>query len=109
MPSYISISPTKRCNLKCRMCIQHRHSTDRPAALSWYQPDKELPLEAWTNLFEELTRWRPILFITGGEPLLYPRILEVLEEAKKRHLVVHSRSLGQPGGGNGQRLFGRAA
>lgn len=93
-PSYISISPTRRCNLKCRMCIQHRRTPDRPGGLSWYQPDKELPLEAWADFFEELTKWRPIVFITGGEPLLYGRILEFIEEAKKRHLVVHLQTNG---------------
>jgi MoaA/NifB/PqqE/SkfB family radical SAM enzyme len=62
--------------------------------LSWYQPDKELPLEAWTEFFEELTKWRPVVFITGGEPLLYGRILEFIEEAKKRHLVVHLQTNG---------------
>lgn len=93
-PSYVSISPTRRCNLKCKMCIQHRQSTDKPENLTWYKPDQELPLDAWVNLFDELTRWRPIVFITGGEPLLYPHILEFIEEAKKRNLLVHLQTNG---------------
>ncbi|MGQ9687478.1 MAG: radical SAM protein [Desulfobaccales bacterium] len=94
LPSYISLNPTRRCNLKCRMCIQHRHSPEQPADLPWYRPDQELPLEVWTHLLEELTGWRPILFITGGEPLLYPHILELIEAAKKRRLLVHLQTNG---------------
>ena len=93
-PSYISLNPTRRCNLKCRMCIQHRHTPERPRDLPWYRPDQELPLEAWIPLLDELTGWRPILFITGGEPLLYPHILELIEEAKKRNLLVHLQTNG---------------
>ncbi len=94
LPSYLSLNPTRRCNLRCRMCIQHRHSPVRLPDLPWYQPDKELPLEAWIALFEEVTAWRPVLFITGGEPLLYSHILDFIEEAKKRRLVVHLQTNG---------------
>lgn len=93
-PSYLSISPTRRCNLKCRMCIQHRHGPGTPGDITWYKPDQELPLEAWVALFEELTTWRPVVFITGGEPLLYPHILEFMEGAKKRGLLVHLQTNG---------------
>ena len=94
LPSYVSISPTRQCNLKCKMCIQHRRSKDKAKTLSWYKPDQELPLDAWITLFEELTKWRPIVFITGGEPLLYSHILELIEEAKKRDLLVHLQTNG---------------
>ena len=94
LPSYISISPTRRCNLRCSMCVQYRREGDRPEDLNWYDPDQELPLNAWINLLDQLADWRPVIFITGGEPLLYPHILELVAAAKERHLIVHLQSNG---------------
>ena len=94
MPTYMRIHPTMRCNLKCRTCIQYRHNPDSPSDLMWFRKDQELSLDAWTHLFEELVKWRPLLFITGGEPLLYPHILEFIEEAKKRKLLIHLQTNG---------------
>lgn len=70
-PVNLSLNLTRRCNLKCLMCEQHRHQDGAPPGLSWYDHAQELPLTAWTSLLSEVTAFGPRLYLTGGEPLLY--------------------------------------
>ncbi|HEY9073785.1 MAG TPA: hypothetical protein VIN67_06595, partial [Desulfobaccales bacterium] len=69
-PVSLGLDLTRRCNLKCRMCEQYRHVAAQPAGLSWYDPNRELPLSAWTDLLDQVAsfRPRPRLYISGGEP-----------------------------------------
>jgi len=93
-PINISVNLTRRCNLKCRMCTQHRHSSDTSQDLSWYQPDKELQVSSWINLMEQVALFRPTLYVTGGEPMLYPEFGRFIKEAKKRHFLVQMTTNG---------------
>ena len=92
-PVNLNLNLTRRCNLKCVMCEQHRHDSG-PTGLSWYDPQRELPLAAWINLLDQVAAFRPRLYLTGGEPTLYPHFPEFLQEAKQRGLVVHLQTNG---------------
>jgi len=94
LPTYISLNPTRRCNLKCAMCVQYRRGQERPDNLDWYDPRRELPVAAWIRLMDELAEWRPVIFITGGEPLLYDGILDLLAAARDRGLLIHLQTNG---------------
>lgn len=88
-PVSLSLNLTRRCNLKCVMCAQHRHSPAPPEELSYYQPQRELEVGDWISLLDQAARFHPRLYVTGGEPLLYPGFDELLRAAKARRLVVH--------------------
>jgi MoaA/NifB/PqqE/SkfB family radical SAM enzyme len=88
-PSNISINLTRRCNLTCRMCIQHRHAQGTSEGLPWYEVKNELPISAWVRLLDQAMDLRPSLFVTGGEPTLHPDFPEFIHEAKRRRFVVH--------------------
>lgn len=92
-PVNLNLNLTRRCNLKCLMCEQHRHDPG-PTGLPWYDPRRELPLSAWISLLEQVATFRPRLYLTGGEPTLYPNFPEFLQEAKRRGLVVHLQTNG---------------
>jgi MoaA/NifB/PqqE/SkfB family radical SAM enzyme len=92
-PVNLNLNLTRRCNLKCLMCEQHRHD-DGPTGLSWYDPRQELPLAAWINLLDQVAAFRPRLYLTGGEPTLYPHFSEFLRQAKARGFVVHLQTNG---------------
>jgi MoaA/NifB/PqqE/SkfB family radical SAM enzyme len=92
-PVNLNLNLTRRCNLKCVMCEQHRHDPG-PTGLSWYDPKRELPLSAWISLLDQVAAFRPRLYLTGGEPTLYPHFPEFLQEAKGRGLVVHLQTNG---------------
>ncbi len=93
-PVSLSLNLTRRCNLKCWMCEQHRHQSRGSSVLSWYDPARELPLAVWRNLLKQVAYFRPRLYLTGGEPLLYPHLPELILEAKKRGLLVHLQTNG---------------
>ena len=79
VPANVGINLTRRCGLKCKMCMQNRHVTVNKSALYWYDSARELPLAAWINLIEEMATFRPWVSVTGGEPLLYPYVREFIE------------------------------
>ena len=92
-PANLNLNLTRRCNLKCRMCEQHRHASD-PTGLPWYDPRRELPLSTWVGLLDQVAAFRPRLYLTGGEPTLYPHFAALLTEAKRRGFVVHLQTNG---------------
>ncbi len=92
-PANLNLNLTRRCNLKCVMCEQHRHDPG-PTGLPWYDPRRELPLSAWIGLLDQVAAFRPRLYLTGGEPTLYPHFPEFLDEAKRRGFVVHLQTNG---------------
>jgi MoaA/NifB/PqqE/SkfB family radical SAM enzyme len=119
LPAMISLNPTRRCNLACRMCCQFRQEGEVPRGISWFDANLELPLEAWVKFLDEASSWpltqagpnwpqlpfwarflgkmgswRPLLYVTGGEPLVYPQILGLLEAARQRRFLVHLQSNG---------------
>ncbi len=89
-PANLNINLTRRCNLACEMCIQHRHDAGKGTSnLDWYDPRRELPLATWVRLMDQVKPFHPTLFVTGGEPTLYREFANFIREAKKRRLFVH--------------------
>ncbi|MDQ7782550.1 MAG: radical SAM protein [Desulfomonilaceae bacterium] len=93
-PTNMSLCLSMRCNLNCIMCRQNRHTENVPENRSWFSKDRELPLEAWVSILDQSIAFRPWLFVTGGEPILYPHFREFIEAAKKRRFVVHLQTNG---------------
>lgn len=87
-PIEIVLDITRRCNLKCLMCTQIRHSDAIPDYLSWYDPSRELPLSAWINLLDQVKASRPRVHITGGEPLVHQHFKDLVREVKSRGLFM---------------------
>ncbi|HOI95373.1 MAG TPA: radical SAM protein [Syntrophobacter fumaroxidans] len=94
LPGEITLDLTRRCNLKCAMCTQIRHTAEIPPELSWYDSGRELPLSKWIDVLDQVTAFRPRLHITGGEPLLYPGFRELIREAKRRRFFTRVTSNG---------------
>jgi radical SAM protein with 4Fe4S-binding SPASM domain len=88
LPINLNINLTRQCNLRCEMCIQHRHDGHTSNTLSWYDPQRELPLAGWVRLLDQAAAFRPTLYVTGGEPMVYPKFGEFIVEAKRRGLFV---------------------
>nr|WP_276976279.1 radical SAM protein [Ferrimicrobium acidiphilum] len=64
-PRFLTIEITDRCNLRCPMC--------------WFWGEngrgdiykgKELQDETYESLIRDVSRWKPWIFLSGGEPLL---------------------------------------
>ena len=93
-PVSLSINLTRRCNLKCLMCSQHRKGDGPPPELAYYRPDQELEIGQWIDILDQAARFKPQLYVTGGEPTLYYGFKEFIAAAKARKLVVHLQTNG---------------
>jgi radical SAM protein with 4Fe4S-binding SPASM domain len=76
------------------MCPQIRSDHEVPENRSWYDKNRELPLETGVSILEQTKSFRPWLYLTGGEPLVYPHFRELVTEARRRRLTVHLQTNG---------------
>ncbi len=83
IPLVASIIPTNRCNLKCPYCGR------------WERPGAELTSEQWVSIVEELADMGCVrLSITGGEPLLFKGIDDMIATARKKGLRININTNG---------------
>jgi len=91
-PNYVNIDVTHRCNLRCPMC--RWHSSELEQTLLDPSASKDFCLELFDSLCESLAAMgtRTMLFVGAGEPLLHPRIFEMIAAAKHRgfELILYS-------------------
>jgi radical SAM protein with 4Fe4S-binding SPASM domain len=86
----VGIRITDLCNLRCRTCGQwgeggFLHQRD-PRALK----RDEVALERYQQVFADLAEHghRPILYFWGGEPMMYPGTLDLVETGARLHMPV---------------------
>ena len=87
-PANVGLNLTRRCNLKCKMCMQNRNIDSPKSDAPWFDAGQEMPLEHWLKLVDELATFRPWVSVTGGEPLLYSGFKELIKRAKEKRLPV---------------------
>ncbi len=78
-PLKISMNITKSCNLRCKQCFSN----------SGEIKEKELTTEDMFNLFDNMKKYGTFFIcLGGGEPLIRPDLLEILEHGKKNQLAI---------------------
>ncbi|HTO76510.1 MAG TPA: radical SAM protein [Thermoanaerobaculia bacterium] len=103
MPTFVQLRVTNLCNLRCKMCGQwgdtgiyrsdgfSASATDgekeRDRIRELIGRNRQLALPDYVKLLDEIAAWNPIVSLFGGEPLLYPDILPLVREIKKRRLT----------------------
>jgi MoaA/NifB/PqqE/SkfB family radical SAM enzyme len=103
MPTFVQLRVTNLCNLRCKMCGQwgdtgiyrsdgHSSSAtdgekERRRIQDLIGAKRQLALSDYARLLDELAPSRPIVSLFGGEPLLYPDILPLVREIKRRDLT----------------------
>lgn len=83
LPLMTNLYVTKRCNLRCRYCY--------PPG-----PEPELPVDTTVALLDKIRPKNPALNLTGGEPLLYRGIRDVIRRARDlefRPLILSTNGL----------------
>ena len=86
-PIQISLRITNVCNHRCAVCGQYgkngyMHFKNSAHLL------KTLPLQTYKDLVDEHAHLKPLYYITGGEPFLYPGLVELCNYIKKKGSVV---------------------
>lgn len=79
LPSQVIIEPTSACNLSCKGCAFHgpERFVNRPVGM--------MKDEIWRKAISEIGSWGRQVNLTthgGGEPLLYPKLKQILRFAK---------------------------
>ena len=86
-PIQISLRITNICNHRCDVCGQYgkngyMHFKESKDLL------KTLPLETYKKFVDDHAHIKPSYYITGGEPFLYPGLVELCNYMKKKGSVV---------------------
>lgn len=79
--TYLRISLTDRCNLRCVYCMPHE-------GLQWQARTDQLSAEEIARVVESAAR-RGVtrVRLTGGEPLVYPHIVEIVRRIASIHNI----------------------
>ncbi len=87
-PFFVTVDTTRRCNLSCAGCRYHSSGLSMPSPGD--QDVRETPYELFDRLCGELeTMTTGVMILIGeGEPMLYPRIFDVIARAKSAGLTV---------------------
>jgi MoaA/NifB/PqqE/SkfB family radical SAM enzyme len=84
-PKVVSLTVTNRCNLRCRMCAQwseEGYMLKRKPNDSY--SGTVVPFDSLLKVVDEAHEYGVPLIIRGGEPLLYPRIMDLLAYIKSK-------------------------
>ena len=77
-PQFISFTVTNSCNLRCKMCGQWSENGYINNRIK--SPGSQMKLEEWKQLVDEIASYDiRFILVRGGEPFLYPGIIELLE------------------------------
>ena len=86
VPRHLTVFVNWACNLTCRECWMYGDSAAKSTWLPEVRRD-QISMEMWTGILDELAASsgeKPYLTIMGGEPLIHPRLVEMVREAKTR-------------------------
>lgn len=86
-PYQISIRITNVCNHRCAVCGQYG-SKGYMKTESGKQLLKTLPIEKYKELVDQVAKYKPIFYFTGGECFLYPKFVELVNYVKKKKCMV---------------------
>ncbi len=102
MPTFVQLRVTNLCNLRCKMCGQWGDTgifrsqsgedptdgaLERQRIVELIGAKRQLALADYVRLLDEIAEWNPIVSLFGGEPFLYPDILPLIAEIKRRGLT----------------------
>ncbi len=86
-PQLISINITGRCNLRCEMCMQPRGTAGDDDTKTLNRRGGELSPGEWMHFVDQVASAHPAFYFSGGEPLLYKGLDQILERIKQRGMI----------------------
>jgi radical SAM protein with 4Fe4S-binding SPASM domain len=86
----ISLRITDLCNLRCHTCGQWGDEGYLLGESVKSLKQQEVPLETYKKLVDEIVAagWKPVWYIWGGEPMLYPGLIELMHYIKDRGMPI---------------------
>ena len=81
---YLKVTPL--CNLRCVMCGQYGVKGVLKGKQVIEESKQILSLDAYKNLIDQLRFHRPVIYIWGGEPFLYPHLMDLAQYIVKKKM-----------------------
>lgn len=85
-PIVVAVRMSYACNLRCVMCNQWGENgafIKEPNKM----PKRALSLEDWKVFFDDISKFYPYIYFTGGEPLMNKDIIDLVKYANSKHLI----------------------
>ncbi len=103
-PICVRVKPTNKCDHRCFYCSYDPEAESKNILSNNILRNDEIPFEKMIEILDDFKEIgvKAITFSGGGEPLIYPRIEEVLEKALENGIDVSIIT-------NGQKLDGKKA
>ena len=79
---YFKLTPL--CNLRCKMCGQRGEKGYLKGQHAIEESKKIVPLETYKKLVDELSYKKPVYYLWGGEPFLYPDLCDLVAYIQKK-------------------------
>lgn len=84
LPSVIRVDLTYRCNLKCKICFEFGENPQWKVDSN--KEDESISIDHLKKIVNEVSFFKPTFYLSGGEPLIYPELFELLEYLKDKNL-----------------------
>lgn len=82
-PKVVFIEPTSKCNLRCKMCYLD---------FSKMNFSNEIDIDKFKTIINQLPKRVKLIGFTGGEPLISPDFLKMIEYLEEKKLLVNIQS-----------------
>jgi MoaA/NifB/PqqE/SkfB family radical SAM enzyme len=91
-PSVIYVGVNNRCNYFCEFCDIGKANLERKRIHSDFvynlMTNEVAPFETWKALVDDVSRFKPVIAVTTAEPLLYPRLLDLVDHVHSRGMQI---------------------
>ena len=86
----VSLRITDMCNLRCHSCGQWGDNGYLLGESLKELKQREVPVEVYKQLVDQIVDagWSPVWYIWGGEPMLYPGLIELLHYISERGMTI---------------------
>ncbi len=86
----VSLRITDMCNLRCHTCGQWGDNGYLLDTSPRELKQNEVPVEVYKRLVDQIVDagWSPVWYIWGGEPMLYPGIIDLLYYISERNMPI---------------------
>ncbi|HEC93652.1 MAG TPA: radical SAM protein [Candidatus Atribacteria bacterium] len=82
LPSTVVWEITSRCNLRCKMCwLWGENGIGKDFVKD------ELDIEGIKKIIDDLSSFKPIVYITGGEPFIRKDMMEIIDYIKDKGMI----------------------
>ena len=86
----VSLRITDMCNLRCHTCGQWGDNGYLLGQSLKELKQREVPVEMYKRFVDDILQqgWSPLWYIWGGEPMMYPDLLDLLKYISQREMPI---------------------